>query len=312
VEDSVVTSTSSALAWGGVLLAGAFWGGGAVVGRLLIEGGISPLSLALARFSLGLPLLWCMCLSRPSPARVGQLRERRAALGWRGGALVIGTGIAMALSVACWFAGIAALGASLATVIAICCAPVVVALVSLVRGYERMTGWLVLALCMSLIGVGLLVLPAGGLVLSSGYRAGLAWSFAAAGLQAMVVLGNARMPAQLPAATASAWGMTAAACCIAALALPRGVTLPAGTLAWLGAAYMGVVTTSVAYALFAWGARRLTPTAAAIGIMVEPLVATLLAAGLLAESLVARQWLGAALLGAAVLPLSRIIVRTDN
>jgi DME family drug/metabolite transporter len=45
----------------------------------------------------------------------------------------------MALSVVSWFAGIAVLGAALPTVIAICCAPVLVALVSVVCGFERMT-----------------------------------------------------------------------------------------------------------------------------------------------------------------------------
>ena len=298
------TSKASALAWGGVLLAGTLWGGGAVVGQLLLERGISPFELALARFALGLPLLWCWHLGRASPAAPGQPRNRRAP-GWRAGALVVGTGIAMALAVTCWFAGIAALGASLPTVIAICGAPVIVALISVLRGYERLTGRLLVALCLAMAGVALIVVPAAGLELPPGYQAGLAWSFAAAGLQALVVLGNARMPSRVPAATASAWGMTAAACCMTALALPQGVTWPSGALVWLGLAYTGVVTTSVAYALFAWSARRLTPTAATIGIMVEPLVATLLAGWLLAEPLAARQWMGAALLGAAMLPLTR-------
>ncbi|WP_269759460.1 hypothetical protein [Variovorax sp. E3] len=49
---------SAALAWGGVLLAGALWGGGALVAQFLIQGGVAPQSLSLARFALGLPLLW--------------------------------------------------------------------------------------------------------------------------------------------------------------------------------------------------------------------------------------------------------------
>jgi DME family drug/metabolite transporter len=273
----------------------------------LLERGISPPSLALARFALGLPLLWCWHLSRSSRSAPPPSLERleRLRLGWRDRALVAGTGVAMALSVSCWFAGIAKLGAALATVVAVCCTPMIVALVSVLRGYERMSGRLLLALCMAVAGAALLALPATGLAGSLDYRYGLAWSFATAGLQALVVLGSARMPSRLPAATASAWSMSAAACFMALVALPRGVTWPAGALDWLGVGYTGIATTSVAYLLFAWGARRLTPTAAAIGIMVEPLVATLLATWLLAESLAARQWVGAALLGAAMLPLAR-------
>jgi drug/metabolite transporter, DME family len=294
VEDSV-NDSKTALAWGGVVLAAALWGGGAVVGRLLIDDGMSPFDLALARFWLGLPLLWVWyaraprAVARPAP---------------RDAALVAATGIAMALSVTCWFAGIAALGASLATAIAICCAPVIVALVSVARGYEPMTGRMLVLLGLALTGVVLLVLPASP-ALPAGYGAGLAWSFAAAGLQALVVLGNARTPAHVPARAASAWSMTSAACCMVVIALPRGVTWPPGGAVWLGLVYIGVVTTSVAYALFAWGARRLTPTGAAIAILIEPLVAALLAAALFAESLAPRQWVGGALLAAAMLSHAR-------
>ncbi|WNG47693.1 DMT family transporter [Archangium minus] len=289
------TSKGSALAWGGVLSAGILWGGGAVVGQSLLTEGMSPYSLALARFTLGLPLLWWWHLREP---------RRGAPTTWRERGLVIGTGLMMALSVVSWFAGISVLGAALPTVIAICCAPVLVALVSVVRGFERMTRHTLLALCMALAGVAVMVYPATDEVLAPGYGAGIAWSFAAAVFQAGVVLGNARMPAHVPASTASAWGMTAAAACMALVAFPRGLTWPGDAMGWLGVAYTGIVTTSVAYLLFAWGARRLTPTAAVIGIMVEPLVATLLEAWLFGRPLAPRQWLGALTLVAALVPLT--------
>ena len=65
------------------------------------------------------------------------------------------------------------------------------------------------------------------------------------------------------------------------------------------------MTTSVAYLLFAWGARRLSPTAAGLGILVEPLATALLAAWLLAQPLTALQWLGGGLLGLALLAMAR-------
>jgi len=69
--------------------------------------------------------------------------------------------------------------------------------------------------------------------------------------------------------------------------------------------YTGVVTTSVPYLAFAWGARRLSPTSAVIGTLIEPLVAALLAAALLAEPMAPRQWAGALLLAGAMLLLAR-------
>lgn len=299
---------SAALAWGGVLLAGALWGGGALVAQFLIDGGIAPQSLSLARFALGLPLLWYLHWhAQRQPSFVGAGTRWRT-LARRERWQVVGTGAAMALNVSFWFAGIAHLGAALPTVISICCAPVIVALVSVLRGYEpfgvRLLGGLVLALT----GVALLVMPAegwNGSSLPSGHIAGLAWSFGSALCYAMVVLGNARMPVRLSAVTASAWGMTVAALCMLAIAWPAGITWPAGTAQWLGVSYTGVVTTSVAYLAFAWGARRLSPTAAVVGTLIEPLVAALLAALLLAEPMAPRQWAGAVLLALAMLLLVR-------
>ncbi|MDQ0035754.1 DME family drug/metabolite transporter [Variovorax boronicumulans] len=295
---------SAALAWGGVLLAGALWGGGALVAQFLIDGGIAPQSLSLARFALGVPLLWWLHWRAQRMAQSADAHWRH--LTRREQFQVVGTGAAMALNVSCWFAGIAHLGAALPTVISICCAPVIVALVSVARGYEpfglRLLGGLVLALA----GVALLVMPAKGWgPLPAGHAAGLAWSFASAFCYALVVLGNARMPVRVPAVTASAWGMSVAALCMLAVAWPSGITWPSGAAQWLGAAYTGVVTTSVAYLAFAWGARRLSPTAAVVGTLIEPLVAALLAALLFAEPMAPRQWLGAVLLAVAMLLLMR-------
>ena len=287
---------SAALAWGGVLLAGALWGGGALVAQFLIDGGIAPQSLSLARFALGLPLLWWLHWHAPAgpDARWSDLTGRERFQ-------MLATGAAMALNVSCWFAGIAHLGAALPTVISICCAPVIVALVSVLRGYERFGLRLLGGLLLAVAGVLLLVMPAAGWgPLAPGHAAGLAWSFGSAFCYAMVVLCNARMPARVPAVTASAWGMTVAALCMVVVAWPGGITWPAGAAQWAGVGYTGVVTTSVGYLVFAWGARRLSPTAAVVGTLVEPLVAALLAAALLAQPMAPRQWVGALLLAGAM------------
>lgn len=291
-----------ALAWGGVLLAGALWGGGALVAQFAIDRGLAPHNLALARFALGLPLLlwwhWRHAQpARPAPA-VGRRRRQEHAM-------IAGVGLAMAGSVTSWFAAIAVLGAALPTVISVCCAPLVVTLISVLRGYERLTRVVLCALALSLSGVLLIALPAGDVALPEQFLAGVAWSLASAALHALVVLGHARMPSHVPAVSSAALSMGAAALCMAVLAAVQGLQWPSGAAVWWSVAYTGVVTTSLAYLLFAWGARRLGPTAAGVCTLVEPLVATALAAWLLGEALSPRQWLGAALLGAAMLLLAK-------
>lgn len=296
------TQTSAALAWGGVLLAGVLWGGGALVAQTVMAGGMTPYSLSLARFALGLPLLWWWhWRQRAAAPEAAQWRH----LPWRGRALVVGTGLAMAMNVTSWFVGVSHIGAALPTVISICCAPVIVALLSVLRGYERASGRLLLALSFALIGVGLIAWPGEALSLPVHYAAGLAWSLASAGLYALVVLGNARMPEQIPAVTASAWSMSAAAVLMLCIAAAQGITWPQHTTAWLQVGYTGVVTTSIAYLAFAWGARRLSPTATVVGTLIEALVAAVAAAWLFAEPLTAQQGVGALLLGAAMVVLAR-------
>ena len=290
-----------ALAWGGVLLAGALWGAGALVAQQLMAGGMSPASLALARFALGLPLLWAWSwrASRQGPAGA-QWRDWP----WRVHALVLGTGAAMALSVGCWFMSITLMGAALPTVISVCCAPVFVALIAAWRGYERMDARLVFGLLLALVGTGLLVAPEAGWQLRPGQGEGVAWSLGAAVMHALVVLGNARMPRTVSPLAASTWSMSAATACTAAVVGVLGLTWPTGSMQWLGAGYTGVVTTALAYVAFAWGARRLGPTASVVGTLVEPLVAAVLAAWLLGEALGAGQVAGALVLCVAIVGLS--------
>lgn len=298
-------NSSAALAWGGVLLAGSLWGGGALVAQQLLDAGMAPASLALARFAIGLPLLllgalWSGRSPAQAPARVAWPK-----LPWRVKGLMAGTGAAMALSVGCWFVAITHVGAALATVVSICCAPVLVTAVSLLRGYERATIPLLAGLVAALMGSALVVVPAGGESLAAGQWQGVAWSLGSAATYAVVVLGNARMPKVVSPLAASAWGMAAATLCTAAAAWYQGVTWPRGAWQWAGAGYTGVVTTAFAYAVFAWGARRLGPTAVVTATLVEPLVATVLAVALLGESMGTRQIVGAGLLCASIAGLSR-------
>jgi DME family drug/metabolite transporter len=263
---------------------------------------MTPYSLSLARFALGLPLLWWWHWRQMAAApEAAQWRH----LPWRSRALVVGTGLAMAMNVTSWFVGVSHIGAALPTVISICCAPVIVALLSVLRGYERASGRLLLALSLALLGVGLIAWPGEALSLPVHYAAGLAWSLASAGLYALVVLGNARMPSHIPAVTASAWSMSAAALLMLVMAAAQGITWPQHTTAWLQVGYTGIFTTSIAYLAFAWGARRLTPTATVVGTLVEALVAAVAAAWLFAEPLTAQQGVGALLLGAAMVVLAR-------
>lgn len=293
--------TKAVTAWGSVLLAGILWGGGAIVAQSVMQSGMNSISLSLARFALGLPLLWWWHWQQRGSG-IDDARWRR--LPWRSRGVVVTTGVAMALNIICWFTGIKLIGATLPTVISICFAPVLVTLISVLRGYEALSVRLVAALALAVCGTGLIV-AIDGLTLPIDYAEGLAWSFTSAFLYAMVVLGNARMPNQVSSVTASAWSMSVATLLVLAASLRYGITLPNNGIVWLQVGYTGVFTTSIAYLAFAWGARRLSPTSAVIGTLVEPLATALLAACLWNQPLTTRQYAGALMLAVAMFILSR-------
>lgn len=280
-------------AWWCVLLAGLLWGVGALVAESAIHAGVNPQSLSLARFALGLPLLWLW-----HGRQDGAIKQRAQwnRLPWRDRLHMVFTGLAMAANVTCWFLGIQHIGATIPTVISICFAPVLVALFSVARGYERMSGRLLSGLALGVLGVTLIVVT-GDLVLPRDYWIGLFWSFSSALLYALVVLGNARMPQRVSSVTASAWSMTAATVFMLIVTGVWGISFPTSLLVWLQVGYTGVVTTSIAYLAFAWGARNLPPTSAVVGTLVEPLAAAVLTAWLWNQQLTVQQYAGALSLG---------------
>lgn len=294
-------NSHTAKAWWCVLLAGFLWGVGALVAQSAMDAGINPHSLSLARFALGLPLLWFWHWRQDM---LGQRHSRWNQLPWRGRLQIVLTGLAMAANVTCWFLGIERIGATLPTVISICFAPVLVAVFSVARGYEHLNARLVFGLVLGVAGVALIVVTR-DFVLPHDYRMGLIWSFSSAFLYAMVVLGNARMPKDISSVTASAWSMTAASIFMALVCAVQGVTLPHTPLVWLQVGYTGIVTTSIAYLAFAWGARNLPPTSAVVGTLIEPLAAAILAAWLWNQQLTVQQYAGAFALALAMYVLSR-------
>jgi DME family drug/metabolite transporter len=240
--------------------------------------------------------------------------------------LLLGAGACMALYVSCWFLGIARIGAAVPTLIALCLPPVLVTLLAVARGRERLDAPLALALAAALGGTALVVLGApGGEALAQGeggvgdtggaaatgawatgaWAAGVAFSVASALLYAGFTLVSGRLSTALGSGRATT-GLTLVAAAVMGLsALYTPLAWPAELPpeAWL--LYLGLATAALALLCFNWGAARLSPTALTVATLVEPLTAVLLAALLLGQALGPGQWLGAALMVASIAALGR-------
>ena len=278
--------------------AGFLWGTGALVVNLLIARfGLSPESISFWRFVVGAVVLLAL-FGRPAVWP----RVRAQAM------LLLGAGACMALYVLCWFLGIARIGAAVPTLIALCLPPVLVTLVAVVRGHERLDAALVATLAAALAGTALVVLRHGGLaaeVSPATVLAGVAFSVASAVLYAGFTLVSGRLSQALGAGPATT-GLTVVAAAV------MGLSALYAPLAWPGDVppeawllYLGLVTAALALLAFSWGAARLSPTALTVATLVEPLTAVLLAAWLLGQAMAPSQWLGAVLMIASIAALGR-------
>jgi DME family drug/metabolite transporter len=293
-----MTTHSPAAAMAAACGAAFLWGTGALVVNLLIEKfGLSPESISFWRFVVGAVLLIAL-FARPAvwPRIRGQA------------VLLIGAGACMAMYVLCWFLGIARIGAAVPTLIALCLPPVLVTLVAVARGRERLDAALVATLAAALIGTTLVVLRHGGVAEDADTGtliAGVLFSVASAVLYAGFTLVSGRLSQTLGAGPAT-MGLTVVAAVVMGLSAfyaPLAWPSEIPPEAWL--LYLGLVTAALALLAFSWGAARLTPTALTVATLVEPLTAVLLAALLLGQSLSASQWWGAVMMLASIAALGR-------
>ena len=221
---------------------------------------------------------------------------------------VLIAGTAMAGYVLCWFLGIERIGAAIPTLIALCLPPVLVTVVALVRGREKLDAPLFVVLTAALIGTALIVSrhdSGSGAVVQHDLIIGISYSIGSAILYAGFTLVSGRLSTELGAGQASTYLTVVAALVMGLSTLYRPLHWPTGIPPQAWFLYLGVVTAALALLVFSWGAARLSPTALTVATLVEPLTAVVLAAVFLGEKLGAWQWLGGILLLLSIWGLGR-------
>jgi DME family drug/metabolite transporter len=281
-----------------LVLAGVLWGTGGLLGSLLgRQAGLSPLAVAAGRLGVGGLLLVGLLLGtrRPLP------RGRRA---WRRIAVI---GLLAAVFQAAYFAAVSLVTVSLATLLTIGAAPVLVLLAEAVRGRRRIGRLNVVAAALAVIGLALLVgVPVAGSDAGTMLAGGGFALLAAAGFAAMTIVGAGPLP-----------GLDDLAATGFAFILGGVVLVPAALLAGAGAAHvsaggagllllLGLAPTAIAYASYFRGLRTSPAGTAALMALLEPLVGTALAVLLLGDRLTPAGLAGAAVLVVALVlePLS--------
>lgn len=283
-----------------ILIAGALWGTTGVNTRLIYaQTDTNALAIAAWRLALAVPgLIAIVVLTRQAGLfRRPSLRDAGA---------LLGLGLAQIAYQVFYFSAIPFVGVAVATLIALCSAPVLVAALAIPLLREPFTRALALALALALSGTVLiagvgqaddrpLANPVVGIALALGSGAGYA----------IYALLSRRLAAHYPPAQITLMAFSAAALGLFPVGLATGQALGFGLEGWARLLYMGLVPTAVAYWLFARGLRSTPATTASLLTLIEPFTATVLAALLFQEPLTANILAGGALLIGAVIVLVR-------
>jgi len=276
-----------------LVLSGLLWGTGGLIGDLLgRDAGLSALAVAAYRLLAGGGLIVAYLA----------LTRRRWPSGRRAWTRIAVNGLLSALFQGCYFASIALTSVSLATLVTIGAAPVMVTAVEHARSRRGLGRAEAVTMAAALAGLALLAGRPGGGLSEPAVIVGAGMALlSAAGFAAVTLLGAAPVPG-LDELSLNGFGFILGGIVLLPLAAASGNGLAfhpdlaaAGLLVALGAG-----PTAAAYTLYFRGLRTASASTAALLTLIEPLTAAVLAALVLGERLSAAGLAGAFLLLAAV------------
>ena len=283
-----------------IALASISWGTtGATMTLLMRDGTVGPLFVGWVRLAVAAVclLLGFAATDRIAAHRVISGRLRAGDDRLRASVSYALLGLAMAAYQVCYFRAVTLTGVAITALVAICSAPLMIALLASLLLRERLTAMVRASLAIAVVGTALLVVGPRELGQVSGHSwVGALLALGAGVSYAVYAVAAKRVLARVAPLTVAAITFTLAAIFLAPALLNERVPFAALTKAWPLLLYLGVVPTAAAYALFTAGLRRVPATAAGITSLLEPLTATVLGVVLFGESLGALGIAGALLL----------------
>ncbi|KZB84595.1 DMT family transporter [Amycolatopsis regifaucium] len=272
-----------------LVLAGVLWGTGGLAGSLLASRtGLHPMGVAAYRLLIGGVIatgyLWLTGGLRGLP----RTREARRRLLTVGGLF--------ALFQTSYFVAVSLSSVSVATMTTIGSAPVLLAIVTVVKSRRLPATWTLVSLAGSLTGLALLQWTPGEKVDVAGVLFAL---LAAAGFAALTLVTATRVEGLDPLPT-TAFGCLIGGAVLAPAAVWFGMAVPPHADVLALVLYFGVVPTALAYAAYFRGLEGAHPVLAALSALLEPLTAALLSMAVLGERLGVVGWCGAVVLIAAL------------
>jgi len=283
-----------------IAIAAASWGTtGATMTLLSREAAVSPLLVGWSRLAVAAPVL---VLAAAGVGRFGARHARRSP--WPSLTdlpLCCALGLAMAAYQVCYFRAVTLVGVAAAALLAICSAPLLIAVLAALFLGERLTPIVRLSLGMAVAGTALLVVGPRGLDQVTGhFGLGALLALGAGVSYAVYAVAAKGLLARVTPIAVSAITFALAAVFLAPALAGEVAPTRALIAGWPLLLYLGLGPTAVAYTLFTAGLTRVPATAAGIVSLLEPLTATTLGLLVFGERLGPVGFTGALLLLAAL------------
>jgi DME family drug/metabolite transporter len=280
-----------------ILLAATLWGTVGVTTQALYHlTATNALSIGFFRLALATPALALGCFAL--------IRWRMFRVARRDLAVIALLGLMLALYQVCFFGAIALVGVAIATLVTLCTAPVLVALLSAFLTGEKPSRIVIAALALAVAGVALDVGFQPGAREQAVNPIGIALALGSALGYALVALSSRAVAGRYHPLQINAIAFAAGALALLPAAALTGFVVTYPPAGWALLLYLGLVPSALAYGLFLTGMRSTPATVASVLTLVEPLTATILAAALFGERLGAPGLLGGVLLLGAILVLA--------
>jgi DME family drug/metabolite transporter len=196
-----------------------------------------------------------------------------------------------------FFSAVARTGVSIATLVALGLAPLLIAVGAALLGHGRPSRTTLAALVVALAGLTLLVGVSADADAGTAVLLGALLAAGSALGYAVVTLASGGVPAGVPV---TLLGFAGGAVLLTPVVLVAGIRFPADPIAIAVLLYLGLVPSALAYALFFTGVRTLPGAVTSIVTLLEPVTATVLATAFLGERLAPGAVVGGLLLLAAV------------
>jgi DME family drug/metabolite transporter len=281
-----------------VLLSAVMWGTVGVTTKTIYGlAATTPSSIGFFRLAMAVPVLLLICW-----LNLGQqmFRVTRRDLG-----LMILIGVVTALYQLLFFAAIERVGAAVATLITLCTAPVMVAIMSAGLSRERLTPRILAALGCALAGTAMLIEIQPGSTGQNNFINGVLLALGSAFGYAVIALCSRALAGRYHPFQPIAIGFSVGAVVLLLFTVKTGFVIDYPLAGWALLLYLGLIPTALAYSLFLAGIRYVTATVASIITLIEPLTSAVLAWLIFDERFSSLGLLGALLLFVAIALLYR-------